>query len=132
MPITYDQLMSIKSTDSYSYTERDCMLYAYAIGMGRDPFDQVELDYVYERRGTLRGLVGCRQAVGQAGEHLPEQVDQAQQEGIAQDKHSIGISFQGFFLYFIYIKHRPIFLGLGRKLSLYLPQHECGHLARWH
>ncbi len=57
MPVTYEQLMKIQALDQpYSYTERDTMLYAVAIGMGRDPFDQQELDYVYERRGTLRAV----------------------------------------------------------------------------
>ena len=49
--------MSQQATDAaYSYSERDTMLYSVAIGMGRDPFDERELDYVYERRGTLRAV----------------------------------------------------------------------------
>lgn len=57
MPTTLDVLMSQQATDAaYSYTERDTMLYSVAIGMGRDPFDERELDYVYERRGMLRAV----------------------------------------------------------------------------
>ena len=57
MPVTYQQLMALHAKDiPHSYTERDTMLYGYAIGMGRDPFDQRELDYVYERRGSLRAV----------------------------------------------------------------------------
>lgn len=57
MPTTLDVLMSQQATDAaYSYSERDTMLYSVAIGMGRDPFDERELDYVYERRGTLRAV----------------------------------------------------------------------------
>lgn len=53
--ITYDFLMAQRASDvAHGYTERDSMLYSLAVGMGRDPFDTRELDYVYERRGTLR------------------------------------------------------------------------------
>ena len=53
--ITYDFLMAQRAGNAaHAYTERDCMLYAIGVGMGRDPFDTRELDYVYERRGSLR------------------------------------------------------------------------------
>ena len=53
--ITYDFLMAQRASDAaHAYTERDSMLYAMAVGMGRDPFDARELDFVYERRSTLR------------------------------------------------------------------------------
>jgi len=39
---------------TYSYSEQDSMLYAMAIGMGRDPLNSMELDFVYERLGRLR------------------------------------------------------------------------------
>ena len=55
--ITYDLLMAQCASDAaHAYTERDSMLYAMAVGMGRDPFDARELDFVYERRGTLRAV----------------------------------------------------------------------------
>lgn len=57
MPVTLANLMSQQETDvPYTFTERDTMLYAIAVGMGRDPTDERELDYVYERRGTLRAV----------------------------------------------------------------------------
>lgn len=57
MPITLDKLMAQQAKDApFAWTERDAMLYALAVGMGRDPFDEAELDYCYERRGTLRAL----------------------------------------------------------------------------
>lgn len=53
--ITYEFLMAQRASDVvHAYAERDCMLYAVAVGMGRDPLNTRELDYVYERRGTLR------------------------------------------------------------------------------
>ena len=55
--VTYDFLMARRASDvAHAYTERDSMLYAIAVGMGRDPFDTRELDFVYERRGTLRSV----------------------------------------------------------------------------
>ena len=55
--ITYDYLMEQKASNAaHAYTQRDSMLYALAVGMGRDPLDPRELDYVYERRGTLRSV----------------------------------------------------------------------------
>jgi acyl dehydratase len=55
VPVTYDQLMQLAARDvPYAYIERDTLLYAVAIGMGRDPLDSRELDFVYERRGRLR------------------------------------------------------------------------------
>lgn len=57
MPITLEALMAQRQDQvRYAYTERDTMLYALAIGFGRDPFDEVELDFVYERRGRLRAV----------------------------------------------------------------------------
>jgi acyl dehydratase len=57
MPITLEKLMAQRQDSAtYTFTERDTMLYALAVGMGRDPLDDVELDYVYERRGTLRTM----------------------------------------------------------------------------
>lgn len=49
MPIDYDLLMSLKSEgDEFTYTDRETMLYALGVGMGRDPMDEAELKYVYE------------------------------------------------------------------------------------
>ena len=49
--------MAQRASDAaHAYTERDTMLYGLAVGMGRDHFDTRELDFVYERRGTLRSV----------------------------------------------------------------------------
>ena len=53
--ITLAQLMGRQQLAVPSaYTERDTMLYALAIGMGHDPMNEAELDFVYERRGRLK------------------------------------------------------------------------------
>ena len=55
MSLTYERLLSLNAKDvAHAYTEKASMLYAVAIGMGRDPLDEAELDYVYERRGRLQ------------------------------------------------------------------------------
>ncbi len=51
MPVTYEHLMSLATGDiAISYSQRDTILYALSIGMGRDPLDARELDYVCEGR----------------------------------------------------------------------------------
>ncbi len=50
MALDYDKLMSLKrSGDRFSYTDRETMLYAIGIGMSRDPYDESELAYTFER-----------------------------------------------------------------------------------
>ena len=56
MAVTYEHLMSLSTGDlPISYTERDSILYALSVGMGRDPLDRRELDFVYEG-GTMKTL----------------------------------------------------------------------------
>lgn len=56
MPIDYEHLMSLRSrSEAVSYTDRDTLLYALAVGLGRDPGDRAELPYVSEHAG-LRAL----------------------------------------------------------------------------
>ena len=50
MPIRYPEILSLREDGrTFAYDERDTMLYALAIGMGRDPHDAKELSFVYER-----------------------------------------------------------------------------------
>jgi len=54
MAIDYDHIMSLTSEgNEFSYGDRETMLYALGVGMGRDPLDDVELAYVFERE-TLK------------------------------------------------------------------------------
>ena len=50
MPIDYDKLLALKIPEvAQAYTEKDAILYALGIGLGRDPLDGDELPFVYER-----------------------------------------------------------------------------------
>jgi acyl dehydratase len=47
--IDYGHLMSLKRAgERFSYTDRETLLYAVSIGMGRDPLDADELPFVFE------------------------------------------------------------------------------------
>jgi acyl dehydratase len=53
---TYAQLVAHRKTDMpFAYTKRDSMLYALSVGMGRDPLNQRDLQYVFEQN-PLRTL----------------------------------------------------------------------------
>lgn len=55
MTLKYDKLMATSSTDvPYRYDDKETMLYALSIGMGRDPLDEKELPFVYEQREQLK------------------------------------------------------------------------------
>jgi acyl dehydratase len=48
--INYEHLMSLKRVgDRFRYGDRETMLYAIGIGMGRDPYDPNELPFVFEK-----------------------------------------------------------------------------------
>ena len=50
MPIAYPEVLSLKNEgQSFSWTDRETMLYALGVGMGADPMDENELPFVYER-----------------------------------------------------------------------------------
>ena len=52
MAIDYDDMMQSGATGLASrYDEKDVMLYALGVGMGRDPLDEKELPFVYENNG---------------------------------------------------------------------------------
>jgi acyl dehydratase len=54
MAMKYDHLMSLKlEGQRHDYTDRETILYALGVGMGRDPLGEAELDYVFER-GALK------------------------------------------------------------------------------
>jgi len=57
MTLQYDELMA-RSVDDvpFNYTDADAMLYALAVGMGRDPMNERELPYVYEQGKPLQTM----------------------------------------------------------------------------
>ena len=57
MALDYDKLMATSYTDiPYRYEDKETMLYALSIGMGRDPLDEQELPFVYEQREQLKTI----------------------------------------------------------------------------
>ena len=53
MPIDYEHLMSLSETGvRQSFNDRDALLYALAVGMGRDACNALELPFVYEGVGA--------------------------------------------------------------------------------
>ncbi|WP_316214768.1 MULTISPECIES: MaoC family dehydratase [unclassified Bradyrhizobium] len=57
MPINYEDLMALKNIgQTYAYSDREVMLYAYGIGMGADPMDEKELAFVNEACAEPRPL----------------------------------------------------------------------------
>src|SRR5258706_7980914 len=55
---------------AYRYDANRSILYALSVGMGRDPLDRRELDFVYEKNG-LRTLPSLATVVSQ-GKALPD------------------------------------------------------------
>lgn len=54
MAIHYERLMALKRDgDRFRYGDRETMLYALGVGMGRDPLNEDELPYVFEK-GALK------------------------------------------------------------------------------
>jgi acyl dehydratase len=50
MAIVYDKLLALKFPDvEHKYTDKDTMLYALGVGLGHDPLDLGQLDFVYEK-----------------------------------------------------------------------------------
>jgi acyl dehydratase len=49
MPISYPQILDLKSEPkTFSWGDRETMLYALGIGLGSDPMNEAELPFVYE------------------------------------------------------------------------------------
>ena len=71
MPIDYDDMMQSGATGlAARYDEKDVMLYALGVGMGRDPLDEKELPFVYENNGLK--VIPTFASVINRGEAPPE------------------------------------------------------------
>ena len=66
MAIDYDKLLALKIPDAaHTYTDRDTMLYALGVGLGHDPLDLKQLDFVYEK--NLKALPTFAAVLGYPG-----------------------------------------------------------------
>jgi acyl dehydratase len=66
MPINYDKLLALKiPVSEKSYGEKDIILYALGVGLGHDPTDRAQLDFVYEK--NLKVLPTFAAVMGYAG-----------------------------------------------------------------
>jgi acyl dehydratase len=60
MAINYDKLMALQIPDAeHSYTDKDAMLYALGVGLGHDPLDAKQLDFVYEKNLKALPTFAC-------------------------------------------------------------------------
>jgi acyl dehydratase len=66
MAIDYDKLLALKIPEAeHSYTDKDTMLYALGVGLGHDPLDAKQLDFVYEK--SLKALPTFAAVLGYPG-----------------------------------------------------------------
>ena len=60
MAIDYDKLLALKIPDAeHSYGNKDTMLYALGVGLGHDPTDRAQLDFVYEKNLKALPTFAC-------------------------------------------------------------------------
>jgi acyl dehydratase len=66
MTINYDKLLALKIPDAeHSYADKDTILYAFGVGLGHDPTDRQQLDFVYEK--NLKALPTFAAVLGYPG-----------------------------------------------------------------
>jgi acyl dehydratase len=66
MAINYDKLLALKIPEAeHTYTDKDTMLYALGVGLGQDPLDVKQLDFVYEK--NLKALPTFAAVLGYPG-----------------------------------------------------------------
>ena len=79
MPIYYPDILDQRtSARTFTYGDKDVMLYALGIGLGADPMDEQELAFVYEKNlkivptaATVLAAAGNRPAEGRPAPQLP-------------------------------------------------------------
>jgi acyl dehydratase len=60
MAIDYDKLLALKIPDAqHTYGDKDTMLYALGVGLGHDPIDRAQLDFVYEKNLKALPTFAC-------------------------------------------------------------------------
>src|SRR4026208_1863649 len=66
MSINYEKLLALKIPETeHTYTDKDTMLYALGVGLGHDPLDLKQLDFVYEK--NLKALPTFAAVLGYPG-----------------------------------------------------------------
>ena len=81
MPIDYEDMMQSGATGlSARYDEKDVMLYALGVGMGRDPLDEQELPFVYENNSLK--VIPTFASVINRGEAPPERQRMPQKSSV--------------------------------------------------
>ena len=66
MPIDYQTLKNFDIPEvTHDVTPNECILYALSVGLGADPMDERQLDYVYERR--LKAMPAMANVLAYAG-----------------------------------------------------------------
>jgi acyl dehydratase len=66
MTINYEKLLALKIPDAeHTYTDKDTILYALGVGLGQDPLDPKQLDFVYEK--NLKALPTYAAMLGYPG-----------------------------------------------------------------
>ncbi len=75
MPFTYDEVISRRADDvPFSYTDTQMLLYNLSVGMGRDPYDENELPYVFEQP-ALKVVPTAAAVLGGGGANLLQGID---------------------------------------------------------
>ncbi len=75
MPFTYDEIKDLRAEDvPFSYTDTQMLLYNLSVGMGRDPYDENELPYVFEKP-ALKVVPTAAAVLGSGGANLLQGVD---------------------------------------------------------
>ena len=70
MPIFYPDILDQKTAPrTFTYGDKDVMLYALGVGMGRDPMNETELAFTYEK--NLKVIPTAATVLSSAGGRLP-------------------------------------------------------------
>lgn len=73
MPLNYHNLMSFRFEERiHSYGPKDCILYALGVGLGADPMDDGQLQFVYERELRALPTLGVTLALPKPWVQRPE------------------------------------------------------------
>ena len=79
MPIFYPDILDQKTAArTFTYGDKDVMLYALGVGMGRDPMDETELAFVYEK--GLKVIPTAATVLSSAGGRPARGADQVEQK----------------------------------------------------